>query len=120
MLGHEDIDLKKFHRDTFEGRPVYVVGAGPGDTTSKQFWVDAERLLFVRLIQPNRRGTDTQDIRFNRYVSKPGGWLADQVQVWLKAKLVYQEDYTDVRVNDPLDPQLWNPAAWAMVPLWWT
>ncbi|HVB32480.1 MAG TPA: hypothetical protein VNE60_13220 [Gemmatimonadaceae bacterium] len=119
VLGHEGIDLTKFHRDTFQGRPVYVVGAAPGDTASKQFWVDAERLLFVRLIQPNPRGTATQDIRFNRYVSRPGGWLAEQVQVWSGGKLAYQEDYTDVRVNDSLDPQLWSPAAWATVPLWW-
>ncbi|MHB1862497.1 MAG: hypothetical protein ACYCVL_05945 [Gemmatimonadaceae bacterium] len=119
VLGHEGIDLAKFHRDTFQGRPVYVVGAARGDTASKQFWVDAERLLFVRLIQPNPRGTATQDIRFNRYVSRPGGWLAEQVQVWSNGKLVYQEDYTNVRVNDSLDPQLWSPAAWAAVPLWW-
>ncbi|OYV72391.1 MAG: hypothetical protein B7Z72_04870 [Gemmatimonadetes bacterium 21-71-4] len=119
VLGHEGIDLAKFHRDTFQGRPVYVVGAARGDTASKQFWVDAERLLFVRLIQPNPRGTATQDIRFDRYVSRPGGWLAEQVQVWSNGKLVYQEDYTNVRVNDSLDPQLWSPAAWAAVPLWW-
>ncbi|HEY5218725.1 MAG TPA: hypothetical protein VIJ16_02895 [Gemmatimonadaceae bacterium] len=119
VLREEGVDLSKFHRDTFQGRPVYVVGALAGDTTSTQFWVDGERLLFVRLIQPNRAKTNWQDIRFNRYVPEPGGWLAIQVQVLTGGRVVYAEEYSDVRVNDSLNPELWNPQAWQTVPLWW-
>lgn len=119
VLQEEGIDLARFHRDTFEGRPVYVVGADAGDTTSAQFWVDADRLLFVRLVQPNDARTTWQDVRFNRYVPEPGGWLAEQVQVLAGGKLVYEEDYSDVRVNVQLDPQLFAPEAWATVRLWW-
>ncbi len=119
VLRAEGIDLARIHRGTLDGQPAWVVGAAEGDSTSRQFWVDAERLLFVRLIQPNRASTAWQDIRFNRYVPEPGGWLADQVQVWVRGQLTYQEDYSDVRVNATLDPDLWNPKAWATVPLWW-
>ncbi len=118
-LRDEGVDLTRFHRDTFQGRPVYVVGANAGDTTSTQFWVDADRLLFVRLIQANAAGTSWQDVRFNQYVPKPGGWLAEQVQVLAAGKLVYEEDYSDVRVNVKLDPELFNPESWATVRLWW-
>ncbi|MGH7668703.1 MAG: hypothetical protein ACRENQ_04355 [Gemmatimonadaceae bacterium] len=119
VLKDEGIDLTQFHRDTFQGRPVYVVGATAGDTTATQFWVDAERLLFVRLIQPNAARTSWQDVRFNRYVPEPGGWLADQVQVFTNGKLVYEEDYSDVRVNRALDPHLFDPESWATVRRWW-
>ncbi len=119
VLREEGFDLTAMHRDTFEGRPVYVVGAAAGDTLSKQFWVDAERLLFVRLLQPGRPGSTGQDIRFNRYVREPGGWLAEQVRVLVGGKRVYEEDYSDVRVNVKLNPDLWKPQAWASVPLWW-
>jgi hypothetical protein len=119
VLSQEGVDLTTLHRDMFDGRPVYVVGATPGDTTSRQFWVDADRLLFVRLIEPTRGGTSTQDIRFDKYVRRAGGWLAEQVQVLTGGKRVYEEDYRDVRVNLPLDPRLFDPSAWATVPLWW-
>ena len=119
VLSEEGIDLSRVHRDEFEGRPVYVVGALPGDTVSKQFWVDAGRLLFVRLIAPNRAGTAVQDVRFDKYVERPGGWLAEQVRVLAGGRLAYEEDYRDVRVNVALDPRLWDPAAWASVPAWW-
>lgn len=119
VLRAEGIDLGTLHRQTFQGRTVYVVGAAAGDTLSPQFWVDARRLLFVRLIQPNKARTSVQDVRFNKYVRKPGGWLADQVQVLSGGKLVYEEDYSDVKVNMKLDPALFDPAAWATAPLWW-
>ena len=119
VLRDEGVDLARIRRDTFQGRPVYVVGAEAGDTTATQFWVDAERLLFVRLIQTNQAGTSVQDVRFNQYVPKPGGWLAEQVQVLSGGKLVYEEDYSDVKVNMKLDPELFLPESWATVPLWW-
>ncbi len=118
VLREEGIDLSQLHRDSFDGHAVYVVGAAPGDTTSKQFWVDADRLLFVRLLQPGRDGI-VQDIRFNKYVRRPGGWLSEQVQVLAGGRLTYEEDYRDVRVNVALDPRLWEPADWAKVARWW-
>ena len=61
----EGYDLKKTHEETWEGQPVYVVGADKGDLKSKQFWVDKNRLLFVRLFEPTRTDASKfQDIRF--------------------------------------------------------
>ncbi|MDE3053650.1 MAG: hypothetical protein KGJ70_07180 [Gemmatimonadota bacterium] len=119
VLSEEGIDLSRMHRAEFEGRPVYVVGALAGDSASKQFWVDAARLLFVRLIAPHRAAAAAQDIRFDKYVERSGGWLAEQVRVLAGGRLVYEEDYRDVRVNLTLDPRLWDPASWASVPAWW-
>ena len=119
VLQEEGVDLSKLHRDRFDGRPVYVVGALPGDTTSRQFWVDADRLLFVRLIDPARDRSGPQDVRFNKYVPRGGGWLAEQVQVLTGGRLVYEEDYSNVTVNAALDPLLWEPRSWATVKQWW-
>ena len=37
--------------------PAGVDGAEPGDTTSAQFWIDQERLLFVRLLGQSTENT---------------------------------------------------------------
>src|SRR5271155_4958718 len=61
----EGYDLTKFHEEMWEGQPVYVVGAEKDDLKSKQFWVDKNRLLFVRLFEPTRTDASKfQDIRF--------------------------------------------------------
>lgn len=48
-------DLAKLHEITWEGRPSYVVGATAADSTSPQFWIDKERLYFVRSLEPSQK-----------------------------------------------------------------
>jgi len=100
--------------DSWQGRPVYVVGAAAGDSTTKQFWIDAERLLFVRLLEPvpNRPGL-SQDVRFNRYQPLGGGWIAPEVEVVAGGQRVFHEEYSDIRHDVPLDPSMFDPARWS-------
>ncbi|HEX8692632.1 MAG TPA: hypothetical protein VF746_09450 [Longimicrobium sp.] len=113
QLREEGFGLDAFHRDTWQDRPVYVVGAAAGDLRSKQFWVDAERLVFVRMLDPNPRDTtQVQDVRFNNYRPLAGGWIAPEVEIVLNGQRVFHEVYSDIRANVPLDPSLFDPARW--------
>ncbi|MDB4951720.1 MAG: hypothetical protein JWM27_4369 [Gemmatimonadetes bacterium] len=110
VLREEGFAMDRMHEDTWQGRPVYVVGAAAGDVTSKQFWVDRERLLFVRLLEPGQPpAPTTQDIRFDEYQPFGGGWVAMHVNVYDGPKRIFWEEYTDVKVNEPLDPGLFDP-----------
>jgi hypothetical protein len=109
-LRHLRFDLAKLHETTWEGRPVYVVGALAGDTTSNQFWVDRERLLFVRMIQHSPRGR--ADVRFNKYERAGGGWIAVEVEELIDGKRVLLEQYSDVKVNPALPAGFFDPRAW--------
>jgi len=92
---------------------VYVIGAAAGDLRSHQLWIDKERLLFVRSIEPDDRDTTkTVDIRFDDYVKMTGGgWLSERVEIYRDGKLVQREEYSDVRTNDPIDPAIFAPPA---------
>src|SRR5687767_11467400 len=50
QLRADRIDVTLMHTSMLNGKRHYVVGAGPGDTTKNQFWGEADRLLFTRLI----------------------------------------------------------------------
>ena len=54
LLQQEGFDLSRLREDRWEGRPAYVVGAGADDLTSSQFWIEKDRLLFLRLIQKSK------------------------------------------------------------------
>src|SRR5262249_28127325 len=58
------IDLSKLREDRWNGTKVWVVGAAPGDTTTSQFWIEQDRLLFVRLIEakPAKQPGDPPDL----------------------------------------------------------
>jgi hypothetical protein len=109
-------DLSKFHVDTWQGRPVYVVGADAGDLRSAQFWIDQEHLYFVRLIRP--AGPDNaqiQETQFNRYERLGGGWMAPEVIFKTDGRVVTTEEYSDLHADVTLDPNLFNPDYWTTV-----
>jgi hypothetical protein len=106
-------DLSQFREDTWQGRPVYVVGAKAGDLHSQQFWIDQENLYFVRMLGPTGKdGTQTQETQFNKYQKLGGGWIAPEVIFMIDGKVVTTEKYSEIRSDMKLDPKLFDPQFW--------
>jgi hypothetical protein len=113
LMRRQGIDVSRVHETTFEGRPMVVIGALRGDLRRKQVWVDAERLYFVRLVEPMRADSSkVQDIRFVKYEKRGDAWIAPRVEIYNDGKLVFIEDYTDIRTDVPLDDSLFDPTPW--------
>jgi hypothetical protein len=112
-------DLSRIRQDQWQGRQVYVAGASSAaDMTSKQFWVDREHLLFVRLIQPGASGR-MQDIRFLNYERLGRTWIAPLVEIYEDGRLVMREVYRHMRVDVALDSTLFDPARFATAQHWY-
>jgi hypothetical protein len=105
-------DLGMMYTAEWKGRRAIVIGAAVGDTTKNQFWVDAERLLFVRLIQRNPAGTVISEQRFDRYTDFDGYPIAIEVLMLRNGRPYFKEEYTEVRVNQPIAPEVFDPARW--------
>jgi outer membrane lipoprotein-sorting protein len=109
-------DLSIFHEDTWQGRPVYVVGAKAGDAHSAQFWIDKKNLYFVRMVRPaGKDGTQTQETQFNRYVKLGGGWMSPEVVFLMDNKVVTIEEYSDLHANVRLPEKLFDPQSFGTV-----
>ncbi len=107
----QGFDLTKLHEETWQGEPVYVVGADKGDLKAKQFWIEKKRLLFVRLIQPDRRDpAKTADSRFLDYRKLSPGWVAAKVEFYMDSNLVFSEEYSEIEANPKLNPAIFDPA----------
>jgi len=112
VLHEEGFDLGPMHDDTWEGRAVYVIGAAKGDLHTRQFWVDKDRLLFVRLLEPARGdSTKVDDTRFDDYRRLGGGWIAARVEFYEGGKLMQREEYSDMKANPPVPPDTFTPGA---------
>jgi hypothetical protein len=106
VLASEHYPMTPVREDVWEGRPVYVIGAGQ----QRQIWVDKERLLFVRAIVPSQAdSTKVDDFRFDNYVQVPSGWVSETVETYSDGKIVQREEYSDVRPNAPVDAQRFTP-----------
>jgi outer membrane lipoprotein-sorting protein len=115
VLQSERYDLSQLREDTWEGRPAYVVGSA-----EKQFWIDRDRLLFVRLLTRNANG-QVSDVRFNKYERLGGGWIAPEVVFYTDGKETMREIYRDWKADPPLadetfEPRPWHRPAWIPKP----
>ena len=100
------VDTSAFREDTWQERRAYVIGEGA------EVWIDAERLVFVRLLKPAPNGA-VQDIRFDDYERLGDAWIAPTVEVWVDGRKVFWEAYENVRAGVEIDPALFDPARWA-------
>lgn len=113
QLRQVGFDLTTAHEDTWQGRPAWVVGAKPGDLHSRQFWVDKERLVFVRMLEPGRRDTSTTtETQFNDYRPAGSGWVAAQVLFNLNGQRRWLEEYAEIRTDAAIGAEVFDVKHW--------
>lgn len=109
-------DLSVLREDTWQNRPVYVVGAQQGDLHAPQFWIDKQNLYFVRLLRPSgKEGVQTQETQFNKYQKLGGGWISPEVIFMIDGKTTTTEEYSEMRADVPVDSKLFDPQYWISV-----
>lgn len=109
------IDLDKFRTDKLDKKKVYVIGAEDGDLESNQVWIDAERLVLVRLIQKENRGERTvvTDTRVGEYKEIDGFLIAHEFVSMRDGKPYFREQYEKVKVNGDLPDGIFDPSRWS-------
>jgi hypothetical protein len=114
-------DLTRIRVDSWQGQPVYVVGASsPEDLESPQFWIERERLVPVRVLLKLSPAPDAKpnDIRLESYVKVGGGWLATHVAMMEGGVVTQAEDYSDWRGDVELPNDLFVAERWSEVTHW--
>ena len=106
-------DLSLFHESIWQERPVYVVGAAQGDARTKQFWIDKERLVFVRSLEPSPRDSTTiSEVQFNDYRRLDGGWIGAEVLFLQNGQRTMEEYYSDIKANVEIPDEVFDPKQW--------
>jgi len=113
------VDMSKVYQTQWEGHINWVVGAtAVSDTTSPQFWVDADRKIVTRMIVAVAPGRPPMDIRLGGYERVGDGWLAMKVTMYVGGVAQQTEEYSDARVGMPLDGALFDPKQWSTAKHW--
>jgi hypothetical protein len=113
------VDLSKVHRETWDGRPVMVIGADSGDTRSTQFWIDHERMVVLRQLSVLSASDPRQlDARFGDMRKAGGGWVAANVELYIDGALAQREAYGTITADPTLSPALFDPRQWSTAPHW--
>lgn len=121
QLAPYHFDLSRIRTDTWQGQPVFVVGAtSADDLESPQFWVDRDRLVAVRFLVKLSPAPDAKpnDIRLEKYVPVGGGWLATHVAIMEGGVVRQAEDYADWHGDVALPNDFFVAEKWSEVPHW--
>ncbi len=95
----------------WQGEPAYVLSANGTAGRTHQVWVEARRLLPVRLVQPTQDGR-TMDVRFEDYRLHRWAWLAERVDVRVDGQTVQLEEYSNVQPGYPLPQFVFEAGQW--------
>jgi hypothetical protein len=119
-LGQMKVDLTRVRTGTWEGKPVWIVGAASAsDTTSPQFWVDTDRKLLQRMIISGGDGQPPLDVHLGGYERVGNGaWLATKIEMLQNGARRQAEDYSGWKVDVPVDPAMFDPAQWSTAAHW--
>ena len=114
------IDLSKVSQSTFDGHPVYIIGADTGQEKAPQVWIDTERLVVLRqvfVVGPDTAPTYI-DSQFKQYRPIGQSWIAPECSFFINGKLLQKEEYTDIKADVPLSDGFLDPAQWKSAPHW--
>lgn len=90
-------DLNKFHTDTWNNKPVYVVGANTNDEKVNQLWIDKENLVIVRFIQYDDKRKEEGVLEYQQKFG--GGWSETKATFYINDKLIQKEYYHECKAN---------------------
>jgi hypothetical protein len=118
-LAQMKVDMNRVSTGTWEGKPVWIVGASSAsDSTSPQFWIDTERKLLVRMmIRPN----ETQpplDVHLGATYGRQRRVARDEHPDEPGRPADPGEEYSDWKVDVPVDPALFDVAQWTTAKHW--
>ncbi len=111
-LSAQGFDMNTVSEGTWKGTPVWIVGAQAGDSTKKQFWIEKERMLFVRSLEVTPKGHFVETI-FDGYQKLGGGWIETVVQFNVDGVAKQKEEYGNPKGDVKLPEALFDPGHFA-------
>jgi hypothetical protein len=118
-LGQMKVDMNKVSTGTWEGKPVWIVGASaPADSMLPQFWVETDRKVLVRMKLAAGEGQPPLDVFLRGYAKAGNGLLATKIEMFQGGTPRQKEEYSAWKVDVPVDPAMFDFSKWSSAPHW--
>lgn len=108
-LAETGIDTRPFGFSSFEGHRIMIIGAGEGDLSRPQMWIDPDRKVIVRQILKTDEGS-LLDVRLRNFEYLQGCWVTSSLDFYESERRVQSEEYFDIKINPPVDPSIFSPS----------
>jgi hypothetical protein len=110
--------LSRIQSQSFDGRRAFVIGAtSQNDSSSKQFWVERDRLVLVR-IRERRGQSQFSDVRIGSHTKAGEGFVGRQTVYLVNGAPRLQLLVGAITPNAALDSALFDPKQWSTAKHW--
>lgn len=113
------INLDYIREDSWQGRPVWVVGTLSGELDVPQFWIDRNELLLVRLIDRSGPNGGLVETRLTQYQRVGASWVPRVIEVRDGPRLLERQELHQITGDQPLDSLLFDPYRWTAGRHWY-
>ena len=111
-IKRQGYDLGRFHENTWNGQPVYVIGANEVSEKSNQLWIDKDKLIVLKFIK--FKGKNKEEGIFSEHKRFGNAWSETAVDFYVNDKLIQKEKYYDCKADVEIDPALFDPASFSV------
>lgn len=110
-------DVSKGYKTEWKGIATYVVGRANEKDSGNAVWIDTQNLWFVRFVENDNGQIIDAHMTAHERFSK--GTSETRVEIFINGKLVQIESYHQIKVDVPLDDDLFDPAKAASARHWY-
>ncbi|WP_157493768.1 hypothetical protein [Draconibacterium sediminis] len=106
-LTKKGYDISRLYETSLNGKSVYCVGASDDNDDSPRFYVDKERLVFIKMINNNHGRYD--EAIFDNYRMINGKYIATEVVFFKNGNPIMKEEYFDIAFPQKLKAKIFDP-----------
>jgi hypothetical protein len=106
ILKGAGVDLEAVREGEWTGIPVWILGSGPDTEPAREFWIEKDRLLLVRILLRNADAGSTREVRFAGYEPLGGGWIATELSFLTDGRVDTYERYDYWAIDLAFDPAI--------------
>ena len=104
------IDTSVFSTSTYKGKPVYILGSTPDDTSKPQIWMDTKELYSVRRFSQGKQG-ELYEVKYGDFKNMDGHWIETWIEFHVNGHLIQTERYNDIDLHPNLNDKVFDPNA---------
>ncbi len=106
-MGKEGYDITKAYQTSWNGKPMYVIGAGNAEEKLNQLWIDKKKLIVVKFIK--YKGQNKEEAVFSDHVKFGKAWSETSCIFYSNDKVLQKEKYYNCQVNTNVDMGIFDP-----------
>ena len=111
-MQRQGYDLAKFCEDTWQGQPVFIIGATNKDERTNQLWIDKTKLVVLKFVK--FEGDNKEEGVFSGHKQFGKAWSETACDFYVNGKLIQKEKYYDCKANTDIDLSIFNPAKFSV------